>query len=48
MPATVHRPLKIIAFNDNGIGKQAYEVRKMLKDLKVDMARFSEIPETSQ
>jgi hypothetical protein len=34
MPATVHRPLKIITFNDNGIWRQACEIRKQLHDLK--------------
>jgi hypothetical protein len=42
MPTAVHRPLKIIAFNANGVGGQAYEVRKQLQDLKVDVALFSE------
>jgi hypothetical protein len=42
MPATVHRPLKIIAFNANGIGNQACNVRNQLQDLKIDMALFSE------
>jgi hypothetical protein len=39
---TVHSSLKIIAFNANGIGRQAYEVRKQLQDLKIDVAQFSE------
>jgi hypothetical protein len=26
MPTTVQKPLKIIALNANGIGRQAYEV----------------------
>jgi exonuclease III len=43
MPTTVHRPLKITAFNANGIGRQAYEVRKQLQDLKIDVALFSEM-----
>jgi hypothetical protein len=34
MPTTVHIPLKIIALNANGIGRQAYEVRKQLQNLK--------------
>jgi hypothetical protein len=42
MPTTVHRPLKIIAFNVNDIGRRAYEVRKQLQDLKIDMTLFSE------
>jgi hypothetical protein len=42
MAAVVHRPLKIIAFNANGIGKQGYEVRKQLQELKIDATLFSE------
>jgi hypothetical protein len=42
MPTTGCRPLKIIAFNANGIGRQAYEVRTQVQDLKID-ALFSEI-----
>jgi hypothetical protein len=34
MPTAVHRPLKIIAFSVNGIGRQAYQVIKQLQDLK--------------
>jgi hypothetical protein len=42
MPTTDHRPLKIIAFSTNCIGRQAYEVRKELEDIKIDVALFSE------
>jgi hypothetical protein len=42
MPATVYRPLKIMTFNANCIGSQAYEVRKLLQDLKIQMALLSE------
>jgi hypothetical protein len=42
MGTTVHRPLKIIIFNANDIGGQAYEVRKQLQDLKINVALFSE------
>jgi hypothetical protein len=42
MPATVHRPLKIIAVNANNIGNQAYKVRKQLKVIKIDVTLFSE------
>jgi hypothetical protein len=42
MPTTVHRPLKIIAFNANAIGRQAYGVRKQLEDSKIDVVLFSE------
>jgi hypothetical protein len=41
MPSTVHRPLKIIAFNAKSTGKQAYKVRKQLHDLEMDIAVFS-------
>jgi hypothetical protein len=33
---------KTIAFNANGIGWQAYEVRKQWQDLKIDLALFSD------
>jgi hypothetical protein len=39
---TVHRPLKIIAFNANGIGRQAYKVRRQSQGLEIDLAVFSE------
>jgi hypothetical protein len=42
MQTTVHRPLKFIAFNANGIGRQAYVARKHLQDLKIDVALFSQ------
>jgi inorganic pyrophosphatase len=42
MPTTVHRPLKVIAFNANGIGRQSFEVRKQLQELKIDVPLFSE------
>jgi hypothetical protein len=42
MAANVHRPLKVSAFNANGIGRQAYELRKQLQDLKIDLTLFTE------
>jgi exonuclease III len=42
MAARVHRPLKVIAFNANGIGRQRYELGKQLQDLKIDVALLSE------
>jgi hypothetical protein len=42
MANRIHRPLKIIAFNANGIMKQRYEISKHLQDLHVDVALFSE------
>jgi hypothetical protein len=47
MSATVNRPLKTIAFNVNRIGRQAYEVRKELQDLKIDATLFLHTSETS-
>jgi exonuclease III len=42
MATGIHRPLKIIAFNANGIWRQRYELSKQLQDLHVDVALFSE------
>jgi hypothetical protein len=42
MPTTVHRPLKIIAFNGNAIKRQAYDVRKQLQGLQIYVVLFSE------
>jgi hypothetical protein len=42
MAATVDRFLKVVAFNANGIGRQAYELRKQLQDLKIVVALFAE------
>jgi exonuclease III len=42
MAAKVHRHLKVVAFNANGIERQAYELRKQLQDLKIDVALFTE------
>jgi exonuclease III len=44
MATRVHRPLKVIAFNANGIGRQCHELRKQLQDLRIDVALFSETP----
>jgi hypothetical protein len=38
----VHRPLKVIAFNDNGILRQRYELSKQLQDMHIYAALFSE------
>jgi endonuclease/exonuclease/phosphatase (EEP) superfamily protein YafD len=40
--ARVHRPLKVIAFNANGIWRQRYELGKQLQDLHTDVALLSE------
>jgi hypothetical protein len=42
MTTRVHRPLKVIAFNANVIGRQRYELSKQLQGLHVDLALFSE------
>jgi hypothetical protein len=42
MAARVHRPLKVIAFNANGICKQRYELSKQLPDLHTGVALLSE------
>jgi hypothetical protein len=42
MATSVYRPLKVIAFNANGIMKQRYELSKQPQDLHVDVALFSE------
>jgi exonuclease III len=42
MSARVHRLLKVIAFNANGIWRQWYEVNKPLQDQHIDVALLSE------
>jgi hypothetical protein len=42
MTASVHWPLKVIAFNANGFWTQRYEVSKQLQGLYIDMALLSE------
>jgi hypothetical protein len=42
MAARIHRPLKIIAFNVNGIWRQRYELSKQLQDLHKYVAVLSE------
>jgi hypothetical protein len=42
MAVGVHRLLKVIAFNANGIWRQCYELSKQLQDL-TDVALISEI-----
>jgi exonuclease III len=42
MASRFHRPLKIIAFNANGTGRQRHELRKQLQDIHIDVALFSE------
>jgi hypothetical protein len=42
MAARVYRPLKVIAFNENSIWRQRYELSKQLQDLHIDVALLSE------
>jgi exonuclease III len=42
MANRVHRPLKVVAFNANGILRQRYELSEQLQDLHIDVALFSE------
>jgi hypothetical protein len=42
MAATVHRPLKVVVFYANGIGRQVYELRKQMQNLKRDVTRFTD------
>jgi hypothetical protein len=42
MAARCHRPLKVTAFNANGIWRQRYELSKQLQDLHIDVALLSE------
>jgi hypothetical protein len=42
MTAKVHRLLKVIAFNANGIWRQRFELNKQLQDLCIDVAVLSE------
>jgi hypothetical protein len=41
-----HGPLKVIAFNANGISKQRYELSKHLQDLHIDVALFRDTSKT--
>jgi exonuclease III len=42
MATRFHRPLKVIAFNANGIGRQRYELSKQLQELHVDVVLLSD------
>jgi hypothetical protein len=48
MATRVHSPLKVIAFNVNGIGRQRYELSKQLQDLHVDVALLRDTSQTSR
>jgi hypothetical protein len=41
MATRVHRPLKVVAFNANGIVRQRYELSKQLQEQRIDVALFS-------
>jgi hypothetical protein len=40
MATRVHRPIEVIAFNANGIGRHSYELSKQLQELHIDVALF--------
>jgi exonuclease III len=42
MATRLYKPLRVLAFNANGIGRQRYELSRQLQDLHVDVALFSE------
>jgi exonuclease III len=42
MANRVNKPLRVIAFNVNGIGRESHEFSKQLQDLHIDLALFSE------
>jgi exonuclease III len=42
MASRVHRTLKILSFNANGILRQRNQLSKQLEDLRIDVALFSE------
>jgi hypothetical protein len=42
MAVRVHRPLKVIACNANGIWRQRYELSKQLQDLHTNVTLLSE------
>jgi hypothetical protein len=42
MATRVHRPLKVIEFNANGIGWQRYDFSKQPRDLQIDVVLLSE------
>jgi hypothetical protein len=42
MNTSIHRPLKVVAFNTNGIIRQRYELSKQLQTPRIDLALLSE------
>jgi exonuclease III len=42
MNSKVHRPIKVVAFNANGITRQRYELSKQLQTLRIDVVLLSE------
>jgi hypothetical protein len=47
MAVGIHRPLKVMEFNENGIFRQHYEVSKQLQDLYIDVALLSHTNQNS-
>jgi hypothetical protein len=47
MATRVRRPLKVLAFNANGIRRQRYKLSKQLQDLHVDVTVFRDTSETT-
>jgi hypothetical protein len=44
MNTRVHRPLKVVAFNDSGITRQRYELSKQPQTRRIDVALLSDTP----
>jgi hypothetical protein len=42
MAARIHRPLRVVASNANGIASQRYELSKHVQELQIDVALLSE------
>jgi hypothetical protein len=42
MASTVHRLLKVVAFNANGIARQRCELGKQLQDYRIELALLSD------
>jgi exonuclease III len=42
MNTRIHRPLKVVAFNTNGITRQRYELSKQLQTRRTDVALLLE------
>jgi exonuclease III len=42
MSVKIHRPLKVVAFNANGIARQRFELSKQLQAQRIDVANLFE------